>query len=125
MVEAVDPIVLNVKVLEHKSHDHGCCCCACDVPEVVASHLSGALCDDEEGDRYLTVSLGIFSIVRIVRPAQYLVNATEYCVPDKECMPHEETNPCSTFRSMAFPTGEFCSSSIPVPYSDHNKRCGC
>ena len=70
--------------------------------------LDSPLCFDEhDGDRYLTVSLGIFSIVRIVRPAQYLVSATEYCVPDKECVAPDEDDPCRLFHTMAFPVNEF------------------
>ncbi len=127
IVEVVDPIVLNTKVREANDNCCNCCCCGCDdVPEYVSSGLSGTL-NDRNDSRYITVSLGIFSVVRIVRPAQYLVNATEYCVPDKECVAAEEDNPCSLFRSMDFPTAEFC----PPGYTYHNNgernngRCGC
>ncbi len=110
VIEVVDPIVLNTKVVEESSCG-GCscnCCCACDIPEVVQSRFGGTIVDDNDGDKYLVVSLGFFSVVRIVRPGQYLVQATEYCVPDKECVTAEEDDPCSLFRTMAFPTAEFC-----------------
>lgn len=107
IVEVVDPIILNSKVREPDDNCCCCCCCCCDdVPDSVASNVNGTLCDSD--GRYLTVSLGIFSVVRIVRPAQYLIHATEYCVPDKECVSPEEDDPCAIFRSMAFPTSEFC-----------------
>ena len=125
VVEVVDPIILNVKVREH---DHCCkCCCSCDdIPDGIASTLSGSLvCTDEDG-RYLTVSLGIFSVVRIVRPAQYLINASEYCVPDKECVSAEDDDPCSIFRQMAFPTSEFCPPELSHTQGDHpTGRCSC
>jgi len=67
----------------------------------------------------------LFSVVRIVRPAQYLINAVEYNVPDKECVTSCENDPCSLFRSMAFPTSEF----NPPPFNHLStgieKRCGC
>ena len=123
--EAVDPIILNSRVHEP---DDGCCCCCCcccnDIPEGVAARLNGRL-NDSTG-RYLTVSLGIFSVVRIVRPAQYLIHATEYCVPDKECVGGEEDNPCALFRSMAFPTAEFCPPDyLPPKGGDGHGKCGC
>jgi len=125
IVEVVDPIVLNTKVREADDGCCNCCCCCCnDIPETVASRLNGSL-NDTEG-RYITVSLGIFSVVRIVRPAQYLIHATEYCVPDKECVSNEDDNPCAIFRSMAFPTAEFCPPGYTPSASDHHSgKCGC
>ena len=125
IVEVVDPIILNSKVRE--KNDPCCCqcCCCCeDIPESICGNIGGDLADSD--GRYLTVSLGIFSVVRIVRPAQYLVHATEYCVPDKECVAAEDDDPCALFRSMAFPTSEFC----PPEYVPHDEnfvkgKCGC
>lgn len=117
---------MNVKV--HEPEERGCCCCTCccsEIPGRIAEGLSGTLCDNDEAERFLTVSLGIFSIVRIVRPAQYLIHATEYCVPDKECIAAEEDDPCSIFRSMAFPSAEFCSTGLDEHHHDHNGKCGC
>ena len=122
IVEVVEPMVLNVKVKEADECCYCCCCCG-DLPEGVTSRLNGTLRDTD--GRYLTVSLGIFSVVRIVRPAQYLINATEYCVPDKECVSTEEDNPCAIFRTMAFPTAEFCPPGYHPPKGDHSGKCGC
>ena len=125
IVEVVDPIILNSKVRESGDNCCMCCCCCCDdVPNNVSSHVNGNLSDSE--GRYLTVSLGIFSVVRIVRPAQYLINATEYCVPDKECISPEDDDPCAIFRNMAFPTAEFCPPGyVPLIKGDHGGKCNC
>lgn len=125
VVEVVDPIVLSTGVYEKVSCPSCCSCCCCgDIPELVTSGLNGCLCD-EDGERFLLVSFGIFSVVRIVRPAQYLINATEYCVPDKECIAPSEDDPCRLFNTMAFPINEFC----PPDYVHSNKplekHCGC
>lgn len=108
VVEAVEPIILGSRVVEVRS-DCGCkcCCCAEDLPHSVVSHVNGVITDGNGGERILVVSLGLFSVVRIVRPAQYLISATEYAVPDKECRPDENASPCSVFNSMPFPTHEF------------------
>ena len=126
IVEVVDPIILNAKVREPEEPCYRCCCCN-DIPSGVSARIGGTL-DDSNG-RYLTVSLGIFSVVRIVRPAQYLVHATEYCVPDKECISAEDDDPCAVFRSMAFPTAEFCPPGFTPPRGDNGLpgggKCGC
>ncbi len=133
VVEAVEPIVLNVRVLEPTCREPVCCCCcACDVPHSIAGCLSGPICgcgcgngNDGDGDgRRLVVSLGIFSLVRLVRPAQYLINAAEFIIPDKECVSATPDDPCELFRSMAFPVSEFSPSPMPLPTGDR-KGCGC
>ena len=143
VVEVVEPIVLGVRVLEPACHEPVCCCCcACDVPHSIAGCLSGPLCGcdayrdagregcdgghggrDDDG-RILVVSLGIFSLVRLVRPAQYLITAADFVIPDKECVSGGPDNPCDLFRSMAFPVAEFSPAPMPLPVADRNK-CGC
>lgn len=105
VVEVVDPVVLGVKITDERN----CCHCACtsaDIPSPVAACLSGELQHDGH-ERVLSVSLGIFSVIRLVRPAQFVISATEYTVPDKECCEVTENDPCSVFRKMAFPVAEF------------------
>ncbi len=131
VIEAVDPIVLGVRVMEPACPDAVCCCCcACDVPPSITACLSAPLCGggeggcDREDGRRLVVSLGIFSLVRLVRPAQYLINATDFVIPDKECVSATPDNPCDLFRSMAFPISEFTPATHPASLPDHH-RCGC
>lgn len=123
IVEVVDPIILNAKVREPEDNCCICCCCCADIPDSIHSHVNGRLCDPE--GRYLTVSLGIFSVVRIVRPAQYLIHATEYCIPDKECVSGENDDPCAIFKNMAFPAAEFCPPNFIPPKMDLGGKCGC
>ena len=123
-MEAVDPIILNAKVREPEDICNCVCCCCCgDIPHGVVGGLGDQL-NDSNG-RFITVSLGIFSVVRIIRPAQYLINATEYCVPDKICVSAENDNPCAVFRNMAFPTAEFCPPDFTPPNNDRHGNCGC
>ena len=149
VVEAVDPIVLGVRVLEPACPEPVCCCCcACDVPPAIVGCLSAPLCHDpcgegsdggdcghhgergdrcdrgDRGERRLVVSLGIFSLVRLVRPAQYLIQASEFVIPDKECVSATPEDPCELFRSMAFPIAEFAPAPGPLPTADRSK-CGC
>lgn len=106
VLEVVDPIILCERVMERRNDCFcNCCCCCNDVPERVLMNMNGPLSD--LGSRYLSVSLGIFSTVRLVRPTQYLVSATEYSVPDKECVTPCRENPCDVFKNIPFPTQEF------------------
>lgn len=126
VLETVDPIILNSKVVEPR---HSCCCCCTvdDIPEGVCCHVESSLCDDDNANKLL-VSLGFFSVVRIERPAQYLISAAEYCVPKKECAVPTEDDPCSLFRNMSFPVSEFCPPSITGyadKYEGSTPSCGC
>ena len=125
VVEVVEPIVLGVNILEDK-HMCCCCCCVCDIPESVAKCLHGSLPYDDDRGKYLAVSLGIFSIVRIIRPGQYIINATEYIIPDKECISPSNDDPCSVFKTMAFPISEFgCAPMTSHFEKGRDGKCGC
>ena len=126
IIEVVDPIVLGIKVVEQVQDCCNCCCCACDIPDGVCDDLAQSMGHDEDYRRFLAVSFGLFSVIRLVRPAQYLIHATEFCVPDKECVSNDSSDPCSVFRHMPFPTAEFC----PPGYcgelkGDRAGNCGC
>ena len=127
VLETVDPIILNTRVAEPHKPCKCCCCCTVDeIPDCVCSGVNGDLCDEPNAN-ILLVSLGFFSVVRIERPAQYLVSAVEYAVPEKECVLPPVEDPCSLFRQMAFPTAEFspCSGLPPQNSGDDGKKCGC
>ena len=126
----VEPVLLGSKIVE-KISECNCCCCCCqgDIPEKMLTAFDAPPCFEDDGcRRFLTVSLGIFSVVRIVRPAQLLVQATEYAIPEKECISVEEDDPCHVFRTMPFPSGEF---TCDVKHHEHGERperpgrCGC
>ena len=128
VVEVVEPVILGTKIMENpKECTCNCCCCEDDLPRTVLTSFDSPLCfDDDNSRRFLTVSLGIFSIVRIVRPAQLLVSATECCIPEKECVPVEEDDPCNVFRKIPFPVSEFCAQTGPVVTNqNHERPCRC
>lgn len=127
IVETVEPVVLGTKVSD-------CCCpcpCGCgdygDIPEGIRDALGEELVINSDGPK-VYVSFGIFSVIRIVRPSQLLVNATDYSVPEKECnAATNNDNPCSLFRSIAFPVSQFKGTDAIA--DDNTKRsggsCGC
>ena len=66
------------------------------------------------------VTIGLFTIVQIVRNVQMLIPAFDFCVPEKECVTSSD-NPCELFRKIEFPTDEF----FPPKANDCNCGCGC
>ncbi len=111
VVETVDPIALSVGT-EEKNRICCQCCCVGEIPDNVCCFVDGILTDGCDCCKRLYVTLGFFSVIRIERPGQYLVNATEYSVPEKECCSGDDEDPCAIFDKMAFPVNEFS----PPPY---------
>jgi hypothetical protein len=127
VAETVEPIVLGTKIVEC-----GCPPARCEsieIPEEIANALDGDIIVDTDGPR-LYMSFGVFSVVRLVRPAQMLVQATDYSVPDKECTPTTcNDDPCKLFGSLAFPTSRFraseCDCERDTAPARTNRGCGC
>ena len=123
VVETVDPVVLGARVVDPAA-SHCCQCCCCDdIPEPIRSVFGGPPID--QGQRYLVVSLGFFSVIRLERPEQYLVNAVEFSVPDKECSHSDDDSPCDAFNRMAFPTEEFAPGRMRTDIGFGSSNCGC
>jgi len=125
IVETVEPIVLGTKVV-----DCSCPCnCVCneflDIPDGVKRMFGDELVINSDGPK-IYVSIGIFSVIRVVRPAQLLVSATDYCVPDKECTAAtNDDNPCSLFRTIAFPISQFKGSDAAPVKNEKGSAGGC
>ncbi len=116
--EVADPVVLDLKVAEPQMPCCSCCCAA-DVRDQVGEVDGFCPVDDEDG-KHLLVTLGFFSVVRIERPGQFMINASEHSIPEKECLVASEDDPCSIFKKMDFPVGAFA----PPPYPNR-RNCGC
>lgn len=125
VVEAVDPIVLNTKLVE---------VCECrggdgelaEVPAGICGCFDGELCFGGEGKR-VYVTLGQFSIIRLERDTQLLMPAYDYCLPDKECSCDAgcEEDPCDVFRRVQFPVDEFFPPNCICPAESGRSGCGC
>ena len=124
--EAVDPIVLDARMVE---------VCDCrsegeltEIPAFIARCFDGEL--STGGDlRRIYVTLGQFSIVRLERDTQLLIPVYDYCLPDKECSCSTGggEDPCSVFRNIHFPVGEFFPPNtvrMPENYEETRSFCG-
>ncbi len=108
VVEAVDPIVLDARVMDCCGK-RDCDCDLCEVPSFVNSCFDGELSSGDDSRR-IYVTLGQFSIVRLERDSQLLIPVYDYCMPDKECSCGSGSgneDPCCIFRNISFPVGEF------------------
>ena len=125
VVEAVDPIVLDAKLVD-------CCqnrCCDCDICEIPSCVCQCFASELTMGDdsRRVFVTLGQFSIVRLERDTQLLVPVYDYCMPDKECSCGDGCeDPCALFRNISFPVGEFFPpNTVKPPESCDDIQCCC
>lgn len=125
-VQVAEPVVLDGKLVEccdRCRYDCGDCGC---IPANLCSRYGGNFVDCGDS-KLVVVTLGIFSIVQLIRNVQMLMPVYDYCMPNKECTPTSE-NPCDLFHKMCFPVNEFFP---PATEGDggsglsHSAGCGC
>ncbi len=104
VVECVDPIVLNMKLVD--ACPTGIVGDMRDVPQSILNHFGEDLLLND-GVRLVLCTLGQFSIIRLERDSQLVVPVYDYCMPDKECPPNSEDDPCTMFSRINFPVEEF------------------
>ena len=126
VVEAVDPIVLDARIMDCCGK-RDCDCDLCEVPSFVNSCFDGELSSGDD-NRRVYVTLGQFSIVRLERDSQLLVPVYDYCMPEKECScgTGGGEDPCGIFRNICFPVGEFFPPNtvkLPENYEDAKFCC--
>ena len=106
VVEAVDPIVLDARIMD-------CCCkrdCDCDLCEIPPSWATASAGELSSGDdsRRIYVTPGPVLHRPAGQDTQPLVPVYDYCMPDKECACGDGCeDPCALFRNISFPVGEF------------------
>lgn len=120
-VQVAEPIVLAAHLCDARE----CCKCGCDcgcgcsnIPSCICNRYGGNFIDDSEG-KIVYVTIGIFTIVQLIRNVQMLVPVYDYCMPSKECSNPSSDNPCDLFRKMCFPVDEF------FPPQDEGHGCSC
>lgn len=114
-VQVAKPIALSARI--------GACYSGtsvpCSVPQCVCNCVGGVPVDN--GNKCVTVTLGLFSIVQIERNVQMLVHAYDFCIPKKECT-NSTDNPCEVFSRLDFPKDQF----FPPNICDNkNSSCNC
>lgn len=113
-VQVAQPVALSAKICDHCSCGYEPCCV---IPECIANRYGGEF-ETMPQKNTVYVTIGLFTIVQIVRNVQMLIPAFDFCIPDKECVTSSD-NPCELFRKIDFPTDEF------FPPKAGDGGCGC
>ncbi len=116
-VQVADPVVLSAKLVD-VCECKACCCCDC-IPECICNRYGSCFVQSDDGKAVL-VTIGIFTIVQLIRKVQMLVPVYDFCMPGKECCNGTADTPCEIFKKMCFPVDEF----FP-PAESGNNACGC
>ncbi len=113
VVEVLDPMILDAKIVEPTYHcGCGCCCSITEVPCCI-TRCFGEDIDLLPGENNISnrlfVTLGQFSIIRLERDIQLLMPAYDVCLPEKDCSSagSDTEDPCDAFDRFAFPFDEF------------------
>ena len=109
--QVAEPIGLSARICDGRPNG---CDCYCQIPDCICQRYGGEF--ETCGCRAVYATIGIFTIVQIVRNVQMLIPAYDFCIPEKECVTTSD-NPCEMFRRIEFPTNEF----FPPKVGD----CGC
>lgn len=126
VVEAVDPLILGIKMVE-ACDTSGCdcrCCGPAEIPSGIEACFGETLNMGGEGRR-VYVTLGQFSLIRLERDSQLLIPAYDYCVPHKECPGNGDEDPCSVFGRVQFPLEEFFPPNTSKPLEGYQETRGC
>ena len=101
-VQTVDPIVLNSTISPICGCDNEC---SCSLPSYVQNTIGG-IAPAETAKNKINVTVGLFTVVQLIRNVQMLVPVYDFCVPEKECTSTTD-NPCELFKRIKFPVDEF------------------
>ena len=119
VVQSVDPVALSARIGEIKDCYENVRC----IPECICECIGGTVVTDlERGTPTIYVTLGLFTIVQLIRNVQMLIPVYDFCIPEKQC---EDTadQPCDVFKRIKFPTDDFFP---PRPCVTDDKECfGC
>ena len=88
------------------------------IPDCVLRQLGGNVTD--AGDKVVLATLGVFSIVQLMRSVQMLIPSYDFCIPEKSCT-FSDDSPCEMFSRLEFPTDEF----FPPNVGDAAGEGGC
>lgn len=101
-LQVSNPISLSARLIN--CPDSGCPGACGAAPDCVTSYIGGA--PGEPTTKFVTTTIGLFTITQLVRNVQLLIPAYDYCLPRRECPP-KPSDPCEAFSKVDFPTDSF------------------
>lgn len=119
VVQCVDPIVLSARLGEVKN-SYDCCCL---IPKCICESIGGNIVSECQSGTAIFVTIGLFSIVQLIRNVQMLVPVYDFCIPEKRCDDSTD-HPCDIFKRIKFPTDDFFPPKA-CKKDDDDGGCGC
>ncbi len=114
VVQTVDPIPLSACIKERGLCNENICC----IPKCICDTIGGKIAESNV-NKQVYVTLGLFTVVQLIRNVQMLIPIYDFCVPEKQCTDNCTPDmPCDVFRRIKFPTEDF----FP-PSSSNNCEC--
>ena len=119
VVSTVDPVPLSARIGEIRDCYESVCC----VPECVCEAIGGNVVSDlQNGTPTIFATIGLFSVIQLIRNVQMLIPVYDFCIPEKQCKSSID-HPCDTFSKIQFPVDDFFP---PRPCDiDNGPSCGC
>ena len=117
-VQVAKPIALAVTVKDKKPCHKICH----KIPSGAIQRIGGNISD--RGERVVLATLGVFSIVQLLRNVQMLIPSYDFCVPEKRCESSTDS-PCEMFSRLDFPTDEFFPPNVADNSDTEGCGCGC
>lgn len=118
-VQVAQPIPLAATLTEKRP----CHRISHKVPGMITNRFGGEIHD--AGDKVVLATLGVFSIVQLMRNVQMLIPAYDFCIPEKRCVSSTDDSPCEMFSRLEFPTDEFFPPNVSDAGCDSSENCGC
>lgn len=116
VVNVVDPIPLSARIGEIRNCYESVCC----VPDCVCEAIGGNIVSDlQSGTPTIFATIGLFTVVQLIRNVQMMIPVYDFCVPEKTCKCSTD-HPCDTFSKIQFPLDDFFP---PRPASTENGPC--
>lgn len=110
VVQTVDPVPLSATIRRVDNENDVICGFPENIEEIIGGDIVINLPDDSNT---VYVTLGLFTVVQLIRNVQMLVPVYDFCIPEKHCDNNcNPVTPCDVFSKIEFPTIDFFPSSI-------------
>lgn len=117
VVQCVDPVALSARL----GHIHDCYESVTYIPKSVCDAVGGTIATELPiGTTAVYATIGLFTIVQLIRNVQMLIPVYDFCIPEKHCDDRTD-QPCDAFRRIKFPTDDF----FPPRSANADCDCGC
>ncbi len=117
VVQCVEPVSLSARLCQiNDTYD-----CVRYFPQSIINYFGTPLETNlPTGTTTVYATLGLFTIVQLVRNVQMLIPVYDFCIPEKQCEDSTD-QPCDIFRKIKFPTDDF----FPPKTCSGKSGCGC